>query len=166
MTEIIKGNPGMTVKGDWKFKTPAALAKVVDQYFECCPKPEITQSGLCLHVGISKSTLNVYHTREGFEDIVTMAKLRIENAYETSLREKGGAANIFALKNFGWHDRQEHEHSGSTENPLITKIVREVVNVKQIEYAPPVDVSEIVNDPLDDFSADAGFEDEYDDFLS
>ncbi len=155
-----------------KFPTPKSLAKVINQYFYLCPKSEITQSGLCLHINLGKDALNRYLVKEGYEEIVMMAKLRIENAYETSLREKGGAGNIFALKNFGWHDRQEHEHSGSTTNPLITKILREVVNVKQIEHIPIVSVEEIAGNPDDDLTVDSGLPsvlddlaDKYDDFL-
>ena len=149
----------------WRFETPGALKKVVDKYFNNTPINEITQSGLLLCIGLGKTAFNIYRDREGYEEIVEMAKLRVENAYEVRLCEKGGSGPIFALKQFGWIDRQEHEHSGNANNPLITKIVREVVNVKQIEYTPPVNATDITDDPNDDFSADSGFDDEFDDFL-
>ena len=138
-----------------KFETPAALAKAIDSYFAGVTMDEITQSGLCLHINLGKDSLIRYGKMEGYDEVIMMAKLRIENAYETALREKGGAGNIFALKNFGWIDKQEHEHSGSSSNPLITKIVREIVNVKQIEHAPPPPLTpeEITGDPNDDLSA-------------
>lgn len=100
-----------------------------------------------------------------------MAKLKIENAYEVSLREKGGAGNIFALKNFGWIDEQRRILSGDENAPIYTKIVREIIDVtpiKQIEQTPLKGI-----DKNDDFSANYGLtdgaediEDEYDDFLS
>ena len=34
------------------------------------------------------------------------------SVYEKSLRKDGKTGDIFALKNFGWRDKQEHEHSG------------------------------------------------------
>lgn len=47
---------------------------------------------------------------------------------------KGGnvTAQIFYLKNRDpdkWRDKREHTHGGDDEKPLVTKIVREVVNV-------------------------------------
>ena len=155
MTLSHRGSTDMTTGPAWRFETPAALARAIDKYFKDIKKDDITQSGLCLELGVCKSTLNRYLHRPGYEDIVAMAKLRIENAYEVALREKGGAGNIFALKNFGWVDSVSHEHSGNAANPIITKIVREVVNVQQLEYAhaPAVDFSDNY-DNFDNFDDD------------
>lgn len=176
MTESIRRIKPMRTGPPWRYETPHALEKVIDEYFNQTTKEEITRSGLCMHINLGKDALIAYGNRGGYEEIVMMAKLKIENAYETSLREKGGAGNIFALKNFGWIDKQEHEHSGSATNPLITKIIREVVNVKQIEHiehiASPESSEEITDDSRDDFSEDSGLPaglddlaDEFDDFL-
>ncbi|KXK66847.1 hypothetical protein, partial [Christensenella minuta] len=35
------------------------------------------------------------------------AKLKIENAYEKRLIGRGNGGDIFALKQFGWKDKQE-----------------------------------------------------------
>ncbi len=148
----------------WRFETPAAFARPIDKYFKDTEADKVTYTGMCLALGIGKNTFRDYHKRKGYEDIVTMAKLRIEHAYEVALRERGGVGNIFALKNFGWVDNVSHEHSGNERNPLITKIVREVVNVKQIEHEP-VNISQVIDDPTDDFGENSGFKDAYDDFL-
>ena len=39
------------------------------------------------------------------------AKLKVENSYEKELRGKFFAGAIFALKNFGWSDKMETEHT-------------------------------------------------------
>jgi hypothetical protein len=93
-----------------KFKTPESLLKVIEEYFETTPFELWTVTGLALVVG-SKQLLNDYEKRPGYSNIVTRAKLKIENSYESSLRTTGGSNNIFALKNFGWTDQQDLKHS-------------------------------------------------------
>jgi hypothetical protein len=39
--------------------------------------------------------------------MLEMAKMKIEHAYEKSLRKNGRSGDIFALKNFGWTDRMD-----------------------------------------------------------
>jgi len=95
-----------------KFKTPQELEKAMDVYFNKTPFGEYTVTGLALVIG-SKQLLSDYEEREGYGEIVRMARLRVENSYEISLRKDGGSNNIFALKNFGWNDKQEIEHNGS-----------------------------------------------------
>lgn len=144
-----------------KFPTPEILKKAIDKYFNQTPIDEITQTGLLLSIGLAKSNFNVYHKREGYREIVSIAKLRIENSYEVALRKDGGAHNIFALKNFGWIAEERRVLAGDENSPLVTKIVREIVNVSsvtQIEHQPI--------DATDDFTADHGLDDDDDDFLS
>ena len=94
-----------------KYKTPEALKAVIDKYFKKTELKEYTVTGLALVVG-SKQLLDDYQKRTGYGRIVTKAKLIVENAYELSLRKTGKAGDIFALKNFGWKDKQEVEHLG------------------------------------------------------
>jgi hypothetical protein len=88
--------------------TPDELKAVISRYFEETPIEKYTITGLALLVG-TKQLLANYAKREDYKDIVKMARLVIENSYELSLREKGGAGNIFVLKNFGWVDKSEVE---------------------------------------------------------
>ncbi len=94
-----------------RYKTPQDLQKVIDKYFRKTDEKKVTVSGLALDVG-GKQLLDDYQRRDGYSSIVKEAKLRIEMAYELDLRAKGRSGDIFALKNFGWRDKQEIEHSG------------------------------------------------------
>ena len=94
-----------------KFKTPDALKKIMDKYLDETPEKEWTWTGLALAIGGSRQLLSDYEKREGYGKIIRTAKAHIENSYEEDLKESGRAGTIFALKNFGWKDKQEHEVS-------------------------------------------------------
>ena len=98
-----------------KIETPEEMDRLVDEYVEDCDlnaKP-LTLTGMILHLGLSsRESFDTYKTYDGFSDSVKRAKLIIENQYETALHANATAGPIFALKNFGWSDKQEHEHSG------------------------------------------------------
>ena len=64
---------------------------------------------MCLYLGLTKETFYEYVKREEYKDILNRARLIVENSYEMSLRENGRTGDIFALKNFGWVDKQEQE---------------------------------------------------------
>lgn len=98
------------------------LQKIIDDYFKKTAKEEWTVTGLALCVG-SKQLLNDYQKRPDYKDMVKVAKLKIEHSYELSLRSKGGAHNIFALKNFGWTDNYGHELSGKDGEPIEHKVI-------------------------------------------
>lgn len=90
-----------------KYKKPEDLEKAINAYFEKTIQDEITITGLCLDLKISRQLLLDYQNRDGYKEIVEMAKLRVENAYELSLRKNGRAGDIFALKNMGWVDAKQ-----------------------------------------------------------
>jgi len=94
-----------------KFPTPNDLQKAVDKYFKEKPFKEWTVTGLALVLG-TKQIVAAYLARPAYSEILLVAKLKIENSYEYSLRENGKAGDIFALKNMGWTDKKEVEHSG------------------------------------------------------
>lgn len=93
-----------------KFKTRDDLIKVINEYFKDTEMNQYSVTGLALVVG-SKQLIQDYEKRKDFKDIILEAKLIVENSYELSLRGTGGAHNIFALKNFGWKDKQELDHT-------------------------------------------------------
>jgi hypothetical protein len=95
-----------------KFESPEQMQSLIDGYFNSVTSEEITLTGLCLALDTNKQTLANYQEKPEYKHILEMAKLRIENAYEKSLRKSGRSGDIFALKNFGWTDKQEVEHSG------------------------------------------------------
>lgn len=90
-----------------KWQTVEAMQQEIDKYFEETPESRWTITGLALALDTDRTTLINYSEREEFFDTVNKAKLKVENAYEIDLREKGHAGNIFALKNFGWKDKTE-----------------------------------------------------------
>lgn len=90
--------------------TPEELQKVIYSYFGLTPIEEWTVTGLALLVGC-KQTWCEYGNRKDYKDMVTEARLKVENAYELSLRKNGRTGDIFALKNFGWQDKSEVENT-------------------------------------------------------
>jgi len=86
--------------------TPEELQAIIDKYFNSTPQNKYTVTGLALLVG-SKQLLQEYQKRDAYKGMVKLAKLKVENSYEADLRARGRSGDIFALKNFGWKDKQE-----------------------------------------------------------
>lgn len=78
-------------------------------YFESTPLLEWTITGLAVALNTSRQTLMNYENRDAFFDAVKAVKDKIEMSYEIGLRKRGGAGDIFGLKNFNWTDRHEIE---------------------------------------------------------
>lgn len=89
------------------YTSPEELSEKVDSYFEDEDSP--TWSGLALYLGFnSRQALNYYmDEKPGYLDPLKKALLKIEIEYEKGLAGRNPAGSIFALKNFGWTDRQE-----------------------------------------------------------
>ena len=94
-----------------KIETPEQMEKILNEYFETTEENKITITGICLALNLDKSNFYEYEKRKGYEDIVKRARMIVENSYEMSLRENGRTGDIFALKNFGWTDKQEIENN-------------------------------------------------------
>lgn len=97
-----------------KFKSVKELQKEIDKYFkECDDKKEYyTITGLALALNTTRKVVCEYEHRDEFRNTIKRAKLIVENDYEKSLRKRGSSGDIFGLKNFGWKDKMETEHSG------------------------------------------------------
>lgn len=95
-----------------KFKTPEELKAAIQSYFETAPFPTIT--GLAYYLGFaSRQSFYDYENNEEYSYTIKRARLFMESVYEQGLQEgKSVAGAIFALKNFGWKDKQEIEQSG------------------------------------------------------
>lgn len=77
-------------------------------------KPTVT--GLALALGFAdKTTLYEYRDRTEFSYPVKRALSMIEQYHEEGLSENNVAGRIFALKNMGWKDKIETEHSGAVD---------------------------------------------------
>jgi hypothetical protein len=92
-----------------------ALQREVDAYFDNEVKsPTIT--GLALWLGFeSRQSIYDYEKEGDFSYTIKRARLRIEERYEQRLHGNSPAGAIFALKNFGWTDRQEIDHTTKGE---------------------------------------------------
>lgn len=85
-----------------------AFDKKVDEYFD--DKEEThTWTGLALYLGFeSRQSLEDYKKKEGFSYSIKKALTRIEALYEQRMiKSNNPSGSIFALKNFGWKDKQE-----------------------------------------------------------
>jgi hypothetical protein len=90
---------------------PEKFEEAVDEYFT---DPDInhTWTGLAIHLGFeSRQSLEDYKKKPGFSYPIKKALLKIEEKYENGLFGKNPAGSIFALKNFGWRDKQEIEQT-------------------------------------------------------
>jgi hypothetical protein len=97
---------------------PEAFSEAVEEYFKDNKTP--TWSGLALHLGFSsRDSLNDYKKKDGFSDPIKKALMRIENGYEQRLFSQNVAGAIFALKNFGWKDKQEVESKSTIHDERI-----------------------------------------------
>lgn len=94
-----------------KYQKPTEMRKVIVAYFAKCKKDKEkpTICGLALTLGFTSRTslLNYEGYSEKFKEIMSVAKLQIEESYEKQLRDVHPTGAIFALKNFGWKDTKE-----------------------------------------------------------
>tara|TARA_Y100000593_G_C4172856_1_gene267941 strand:+ start:218 stop:613 length:396 start_codon:yes stop_codon:yes gene_type:complete len=92
-----------------KYETPEEMQVIIDDYFDSRTKEDpCTVSGLSYHLGFEdRESFSDYGKKDEFARTVKKAKLLIESSYEKSLRLHGRSGDIFALKNFGWKDKQE-----------------------------------------------------------
>ena len=91
-------------------KSVKQFEKLAGAYFESCEArgEPLLLMGLILAVGLSsRESLDEYGRRPEFSDSVKRAKARIEMEYERKLLANNPTGAIFALKNFGWTDRQQ-----------------------------------------------------------
>jgi len=108
------------------FKTPEELQKKIQKYFDKGVRekeviitnkrslfvsvPTIT--GLALYCGFAdRYSFYEYEKKPEFTYTIKRAKATIERHYEQLLQGNNPTGAIFALKNFGWSDKQELEHT-------------------------------------------------------
>lgn len=114
------------------YKTADELQAAISDYFQNPPTksvivgkgdnqqvielPVLTITGLAYHLGFeSRQSFYAYEDRPEFSYTIKRARLFIENDYEKQLQIGNTTGAIFALKNFGWRDKIETEHSGGVE---------------------------------------------------
>jgi len=93
-----------------KFSSPDEVMTKGLAYFDYCDsnsKPK-TITGLALALDTTRETLMDYQNKDEFSDTIKALKLRCENyAEEQVFVGKNQAGAIFALKNYGWRDKNE-----------------------------------------------------------
>lgn len=108
-----------------KYKNANDLQKMIDKYFaEGVRKKQVvfgsgknavvieievpTITGLVQYCGFeSRQSFYDLQKQEKFSYTIKKARLAIENIYEEALQQGNTVGAIFALKNFGWIDKQE-----------------------------------------------------------
>jgi hypothetical protein len=100
-----------------KYKTAEELQKKIDEYFDTLYEgTPVTITGLILHCGFcSRQSFYRLEENETFSYTIKRARLRVTNHYESLLQGNSVAGPIFALKNLGWTDRQEIDHTSGGE---------------------------------------------------
>ncbi|MEN6587864.1 MAG: terminase small subunit [Sulfuricella sp.] len=111
-----------------KFASAEQINKASEDYFQKCEKSgqPITITGLCLVLGTFRDVLLDYaggkydeKDRE-FSNSIKRAKLRCEHYAETqAFSGKNPAGAIFALKNYGWSDKQQTEITGEVRTIMV-----------------------------------------------
>jgi len=118
-----------------KWESPEQIRDIIDNYFEETPAEEITLTGLCLALDTNKQTIANYQEKPEFKHMLEMAKMKIEHAYEKSLRKTGRSGDIFALKNFGWTDRMDLSADLNAKVSVDTSDYREKIKEKLAKIA-------------------------------
>lgn len=98
------------------YATPEEFDERVEAYHQYCKQENepVTWTGLALFLGFSsRQSIDEYQKYDGFSDSVKRAKALVEWHYELRLCGDKPTGAIFALKNFGWKDKQEIDHSSS-----------------------------------------------------
>ena len=104
-----------------KYNTPQELQSKIDEYFKNVPEKEFvvnddkikvvgvhTITGLILHCGFcDRQSFYAYEKKPEFSYTIKRARSRMEQHYEELIQGSTPAGSIFALKNFGWRDKQE-----------------------------------------------------------
>ena len=97
---------------------PLVVSKLIDEYFKREQKP--TLAGLAVSLDVSRKTLYNYEERDEFLHIIKKARERVEEIYEQHLLySERPTGVIFALKNMGWADRQDVDHTTKGEKMSI-----------------------------------------------
>jgi hypothetical protein len=108
------------------YTDPNVMQAKVDEYFETGDKKMIydqfgipheirviTVTGLALYLGFNtRKSLLDYAGKVEFVNVIKKAVSRVELMYESNLQTGQPTGSIFALKNMGWRDKQELDHSG------------------------------------------------------
>lgn len=106
-------------------ESPEEMDRLVAEYADqqAIEGKPLTLTGMILHMGLSsRQSLDEYKSYDGFSDSVKRAKLLIENEYEKRLHGNTPTGAIFALKNFEWKDKTEHDVNVTTQEAALDEL--------------------------------------------
>lgn len=98
------------------------MEAIAEKYFLACEAEDkpFTITGVALALGLcGRDSLTEYGTRKEFSATVKKIKSRCEHYCELQLFGKNPVGAIFALKNYGWKDKSEVEHSGTIKTVTV-----------------------------------------------
>jgi len=96
------------------YTTNEELEKEIDRYFEEVEIDKWTITWLWLYLWFkSRQSLLNYECKPEYLDTIKKAKFMVEYSYELDLKAKGNSWTIFALKNFEWKDKFEHDNNNA-----------------------------------------------------
>ena len=94
-----------------KYDNAKDLMEKVEEYFNTTKPQDQTAAGLCIFLGIARTTYNNYAAGslgEEVAEVIAWAKTRLEHKYALDLNYKANPTGpIFALKQLGWRDNQD-----------------------------------------------------------
>jgi hypothetical protein len=116
-----------------KYEDQEVLRVKIEEYFKKCPDtrsvyfegkefkiPCPTITGLALYLGFcSRRSLYDYAEKLEFAHPIKSGITKVERMYETMLHGPSPTGAIFALKNFGWTDKDKTDVSGVVINQVI-----------------------------------------------
>lgn len=110
-----------------KYDSPEQLEKKCEEYFEQFTEQDAdspnypTVTGLALFLGFcDRQSLYDYREKQEFSAIIKRALLVVENHYEYRCNFQSPTGAIFALKNMGWKDKNEVDHTSKGEAISLT----------------------------------------------
>lgn len=133
-----------------KFKSAAELCTLIDAYFDQIEagqpmeaksknKPDeralvskttsrnaepVTIAGLIFFLGFnSREEFEQMESRGKYSSALKRARLRVEAAYEKKLHQQSSTGVIFALKSFGWNERDNEKASATKSSKMTVKII-------------------------------------------
>ena len=112
-----------------KYKSPEEMQIAIDDYFATCDKENKPYliTGLALHLGFTSRTdlINYEGYSLEFHNTIKKAKTRVEAYCESKIFNHNPAGAIFALKNYGWKDRQEIDVNADVDAQISVKFVQD-----------------------------------------
>jgi hypothetical protein len=98
----------------------------------------LTWTGVCIALDSTRETMNDYDSgkydneNNRFSDAIKRLKVHCENYAESRLFANNPTGAIFALKNYGWKDKQEVESINHNLNQDVSNLSEEEID-KELE---------------------------------